>query len=70
MHKLSETSPYSTGSHDEIGCIGLTPLQKYTAAVRQLAMSEMTVTIKTITLSLPSLPHLLTMSHFHRCPTS
>jgi hypothetical protein len=36
MHKLSETSPYSTESHDEIGCIGLTPLQKYTAALRQL----------------------------------
>jgi hypothetical protein len=37
MHKLSETSPYLTERHDATGHIGLTPLQKCTTALRQLA---------------------------------
>jgi hypothetical protein len=37
MHKISETSPYSTKMHDATGCIGLTLLQKCIVVVRQLA---------------------------------
>jgi hypothetical protein len=36
MNKLSEISPYFTERHDVTGHIDLTPLQKYTAALRQL----------------------------------
>jgi hypothetical protein len=34
IHKLSETSPYFSEMYDEIGCVGLTPLQKCTDVVR------------------------------------
>jgi hypothetical protein len=37
IHKLSETSLYFTERHDATNRIGLTPLQKCIAAVRQLA---------------------------------
>jgi hypothetical protein len=37
MHNLSETSPYFTERHDATSHIGLTPLQKCIAIVRQLA---------------------------------
>jgi hypothetical protein len=37
MHKLSETSPYFTESHDVTSRICLTPLQKCTVALYQLA---------------------------------
>jgi hypothetical protein len=37
MHKLSETCLYFTERHDATGHIGLTPLQKCTAIMRQLA---------------------------------
>jgi hypothetical protein len=37
IHKLSETSPYFSEMYDAIGCVGLTPLQKCTDVVRQLA---------------------------------
>jgi hypothetical protein len=37
IHKLSETSPYFTERHDATSRIGLTPLQKCNAALRQLA---------------------------------
>jgi hypothetical protein len=36
MNKLSEISSYFTERHDATGHIGLTPLQKCTAALRQL----------------------------------
>jgi hypothetical protein len=42
IHKLSETSPYFTERHDTTGRIGLTPLQKCTTVVCQLAY-DMTV---------------------------
>jgi hypothetical protein len=45
MHKLSETSPYFSERYDAIGCIGLTALQKYIVAVRQLAYGMTTDTI-------------------------
>jgi hypothetical protein len=37
MHKLSEISPYFCEMYDATGSDGLTALQKYTAALRQLA---------------------------------
>jgi hypothetical protein len=37
MHKLSEISPYFCEMYDATGSAGLTALQKYTAALRQLA---------------------------------
>jgi hypothetical protein len=37
MHKLSETSPYFCKRYDATGRASLTVLQKYTAALRQLA---------------------------------
>jgi hypothetical protein len=37
MHKLSETSPYSTKRHDTTSHICLTLLQKYTVVLHQLA---------------------------------
>jgi hypothetical protein len=37
MHKFSEKSPYFCERYDATSCAGLTVLQKYTAALRQLA---------------------------------
>jgi hypothetical protein len=45
IQKLSETSPYFTERHDATCRIGLTPLQKCTAALRQLAYN---MTVDTI----------------------
>jgi hypothetical protein len=42
MNKLNETSLYFTERHDTIDHIGLTPLQKCTAVLRQLAY-DMTI---------------------------
>jgi hypothetical protein len=36
MHKLSETSPYFSERYDATGHVGLTALQKCTAALLQL----------------------------------
>jgi hypothetical protein len=45
MNKLRETSPYFTERHDATGRIGLTPLQKFTAALHQLAYDMTTLLI-------------------------
>jgi hypothetical protein len=45
INKLSETSLYFTERHDATGRIGLTLLQKYTTALRQLAYDMVTNTI-------------------------
>jgi hypothetical protein len=45
IHKISETSPYSTKMHDATGCIGLTLLQKCIVVVRQLAYGMVADTI-------------------------
>jgi hypothetical protein len=37
MHKINETSPYFYERYDATGHVGLTVLQKYTVALRQLA---------------------------------
>jgi hypothetical protein len=37
MNKLNETSPYFTERQDATGLISLTPLQKCTTTLRQLA---------------------------------
>jgi hypothetical protein len=45
MHKLSEISPYFCERYDATGHVGLTALQKCTAALRQLAYSMAAYTI-------------------------
>jgi hypothetical protein len=45
MHRLSEPSPYFSERHDAMGHIGLTALQKYTAAMCQLAYGMAAYTI-------------------------
>jgi hypothetical protein len=45
IHKLSETSSYFSERYDATNHVGLIALQKYTAALRQLAYAMTTDTI-------------------------